>query len=244
VTPYFWFADIGASLRHEGAGGVREMDVEVGADDYFNKLEMAFPLALEARRGRWSILSDVLYMRVGTENSRVNSVEFNSGNRVEIGASTNLGTNSTLEIGGWTLLSGYRWRESEKGFFEPTFGLRYLSVQAKTDWMLTGAVSGPGPGQTFEQAGSVKESEEYWDILVGCRGQARIGKGRFSVPYAIDLGTGESDFTWQAMAGLAYAFNWGDISATYRHLEYHVSGASLVDDLRFSGPSLGVSFKF
>jgi hypothetical protein len=71
VTPYFWFADIGATIQHGSAGGSKETNVKVGTDDYIGNLEMAFPLDLEAREGRWFIVSDFLYMRLAGETVRL-----------------------------------------------------------------------------------------------------------------------------------------------------------------------------
>ncbi|MBL0057798.1 MAG: hypothetical protein IPP35_01430 [Elusimicrobia bacterium] len=244
VTPYFWFADIGATIQHGSAGGSKETNVKIGTDDYLDNLKMAFPLALEAREGRWFILSDFLYMRLADEKSKVESTEFNSGGLIEVSASLDAGTNTTLEMTGWTVLSGYQWIESNKGSFEPMFGFRYFGTRAETNWNLSAAINGPGPGDTFQKSGNAIDRETLWDILIGFRGKARLGQTPLSIPYYLDLGTGEADFTWQAMAGLTYAFHWGEISATYRQLEYQTSGSSLLQDLRFSGPSVGVSFQF
>jgi opacity protein-like surface antigen len=59
-----------------------------------------------------------------------------------------------------------------------------------------------------------------------------------------DIGTGDSDFTWQAMAGLGYQFNWGDVVLTYRYLDYDLGSASSVTDPKFSGVMLGASFSW
>ncbi len=36
----------------------------------------------------------------------------------------------------------------------------------------------------------------------------------WSVPYYLDVGTGDSDLTWQGLLGLAYSFGWGDLGVT------------------------------
>jgi opacity protein-like surface antigen len=55
---------------------------------------------------------------------------------------------------------------------------------------------------------------------------------------------GTSKFTWQALIGLAYAANQVDVGLLYRYLAFYGSGNQLVQTLRFSGPSLNVTFKF
>ncbi|MBK8869740.1 MAG: hypothetical protein IPN19_01510 [Elusimicrobia bacterium] len=244
ITPYLWLPDLSTTLRHEGASGSKSAEVEVSAGDILEKLEMALPLALEARLGRrWFVFSDLIYMALGDEKSRVKNVDFGSG-PIDVDASADVGTDTTLSITGWTVLGGYRYFESKKASFEPTFGFRYIGMEAETEWLLSGTVTGPGPGETFQKSGSIKETGELWDALIGCRGQFWLGQGRWGVPYYIDLGTGDSDFTWQAMLGISYGFKWGELSASYRHLEYHVGGSNLIQDIKFSGPTLGFAFRF
>jgi len=87
VTPYFWFADIEGTIEHGLAGGSKETEVKVGTDDYFDNLELAVPLALEARFGSWAILSDFLYMKMTDQKSKVKSAEFGSGGAINIAGS-------------------------------------------------------------------------------------------------------------------------------------------------------------
>lgn len=60
----------------------------------------------------------------------------------------------------------------------------------------------------------------------------------------LDAGTGSSALTWQGMAGIGYTFKWGNVLLAYRHLYYDQKGDKLVQDMRFSGPALGASFRF
>ena len=84
-----------------------------------------------------------------------------------------------------------------------------------------------------------------WDAIVGIRGRIGLGaKKALFIPYYLDLGVGESDFTWQGIAGLGYAFGWGDIVAAWRHLYYDMSSGSAIDTIRFSGPALGVTLRW
>ena len=46
------------------------------------------------------------------------------------------------------------------------------------------------------------------------------------------------------MTGIEYSFHWGDALLAYRHLYYDQTGDKLLQDLSFSGPALGVSFRF
>jgi len=77
-------------------------------------------------------------------------------------------------------------------------------------------------------------------------------RGRFSfgpdnawfVPYYLDIGNGESDFTLQAIAGIGYAFKWGEAVAAWRYLSYDLGSNKAIADVNFSGPVVGVTFRW
>ena len=43
---------------------------------------------------------------------------------------------------------------------------------------------------------------DVWDAVVGIRGQFELS-GRWFMPFHLDVGTGDSDVTWQTTAGSA-----------------------------------------
>jgi hypothetical protein len=46
------------------------------------------------------------------------------------------------------------------------------------------------------------------------------------------------------MLGVAYSHKWVGATLVYRHLSYDRKGDKLIQDMRFSGPALGVTFRF
>ena len=58
------------------------------------------------------------------------------------------------------------------------------------------------------------------------------------------MGVLESAYTRQAMLGLSYALNWGELLLMYRHLEYDQDSDGLLRNFSFSGLALGVKFNF
>ena len=64
------------------------------------------------------------------------------------------------------------------------------------------------------------------------------------LPYYADVGTGGSQSTWQALAGVGYQFKWGDVLLAYRYLDYNFDSDFLLDDINMSGPALGARFRF
>ena len=64
------------------------------------------------------------------------------------------------------------------------------------------------------------------------------------MPWGANIGAGDSDLTWQAMAGVGFkASSWADIALTYRYLKWELDGKA-VDDFEFLGASVGRHFSF
>ena len=157
----------------------------------------------------------------------------------------NVSTSSSLSGTAWTLGGGYAALTGRPVALDVFGGLRYFSLKASTDWQLAAAVTGPGGGQTFPRAGSISERMDLWDGIVGVRGRVGIGSSNWSIPYYLDLGTGSSSLTWQGILGVAYSYAaWGEVTLVYRHLYYDQKDDKLLQDMRFSGPALGATFRF
>ena len=244
VTPYFWFFDIEGDLRYSPrAGG--SPHVEISNSDLLENLDFGLMLSGEARKGRWSIFTDVMYFDLSSQESRVKAIDFNLGGPINpTSTSLDLGTSSSLEAWEWTLAGGYGVITGPTVALDVFGGFRFFSADASTDWQLSATVSGPGPGQVFQRTGSISQSEDLWDAIVGVRGQVRLWDSNWYVPYYFDIGTGDSDLTWQGMLGLSYRFGWGDIKFAYRYLYYDTDEGKLFDNLDFEGPALGLTFRF
>jgi hypothetical protein len=242
ITPYLWLPNIDGTLKYSvPAGGGGRPEVQVGPNDYLEALNVALMISGEARKGPWSVFTDVIYLDFSSEDSSVKSINF-GGNRVS--SSANVSTKSSLRGGLWTLGAGYAVLPGRPVELNAFGGLRYFGLEASTDWQLTLAVTGPGGGQTFPRAGSISERADLWDGIVGVKGRVRLGSSNWSIPYYLDVGTGSSSLTWQGMLGVAYSYKWLGVTLAYRHLYYDMKGDKLIQDMRFSGPALGVTFRF
>jgi hypothetical protein len=94
----------------------------------------------------------------------------------------------------------------------------------------------------LDTAGKSSRNLTEWDGIVGVKGQLRFGDSHWFVPYYADIGTGSSNWTWQALLGLGYGFGWGDVTLSIRSLSYDFNDNDM--DLRMTGPALGVSFRW
>jgi hypothetical protein len=106
-------------------------------------------------------------------------------------------------------------------------------------WSLSGSPSNLPP------SGKAEVSDSYWDAIVGLKGRLLLGaERRWFVPYYVDVGTGQTDLTWQVNAGIGYRFDWGALTATWRYLDYDFGSSSKLQDISFNGPVIGLSFRF
>ncbi len=242
ITPYLWLPNIDGTLKYSippGAGGSPE--VQVGPNDYLENLKFAIMISGEARKDRFLVFTDFIYLDFSDQDSSVKSINF-GGNRVS--SSANVSTDSSFKGGVWTLGAGYAVLPGRPVDLDVFGGLRYFGIKASSDWQLTATVTGPGGGQTFPRAGSVSERGDLWDGIVGVKGRVWLGRSNWAIPYYLDVGTGSSSLTWQGMLGIAYSWKWIEARLAYRHLYYDQKDDKLIQDMRFSGPALGVTFRF
>ena len=225
VTPYLWLPNVNGTLKYEPAAGGGAPAVDNGPNNYLENLSMALMLSGEARKGRWSVISDLIYLRFDNEKSNVRS-------------SADAGTKSSLKGLEWTIAGSYSALQSSRWTLEVLGGMRYFHIDAKSDWQLA------GPINSFPASGSVSRRTDLWDPIVGVRGRVRWGDGAWFSPYYLDVGTGSSELTWQSLIGIGRGFKWGDLVLAYRTIFYDQGDDRLLQDFRFSGATLGASFRF
>ena len=86
--------------------------------------------------------------------------------------------------------------------------------------------------------------DDVWDGIVGIRGVSELSD-KWWLNYRFDIGTGDSDLTWNAVAQFGYAYDWGSLVVGYRYLHYDFdSDFKLLKDLDVHGPLIGALFEF
>ena len=97
VRPYLWAPGISGTLKYDipsSGGGGANVDL---SSYILQNLNMALMLSAEARRGNWSVLTDVVYLDVESDDSRVKSVRFTTpGGKIEVSAGADAGTKVKL----------------------------------------------------------------------------------------------------------------------------------------------------
>jgi hypothetical protein len=221
---YLWGADISGQT-------VRGSDVEVEFSDLLDNLEMAFMGSFAARKNKWALLTDFIYLDLGVDKTADLSIPIGD---IQIPVTTSL----SLDMQGLVIqiAAGYSLYSEGRSRLEVIGGARYLDLD--TDMFLELESLGPGQSRT------ISDSLSTWDGIVGLHGNASLGE-RWYMPYYVDVGTGDSKLTWQAAAGIGYrAGRVWDLVLVYRHLEWDIDSTKLIDDINFSGPTLGVIFRW
>jgi hypothetical protein len=243
ITPYLWLPNINGTLKYSippGAEGSPE--VEAGPNNYLQNLQAIMLISGEARKDRWSVFGDLIYLGFAKENSSVKKINF-GGDLVS--SSVNLATSSSLRGMTWTLGAGYAVQTGQVMTLDVFGGLRYFDLSASTDWQLvTDVTVTGGGGLTFPRTGGISKSLTIWDGIVGVRGRVLLGSSDWSMPYYLDVGTGSSSLTYQWMLGVAYSFKWGEVTLAHRCLYYDQKDDKFLQNFSFSGPALGATIRF
>lgn len=246
IAPYVWAPSIDGALRYtlpQGTGGATQANVGIDSFNILEALNFAAMIGAEARNGRYSLLTDFIYLDLGNSGSKVQSVDFVQVGRNPVSSSLNAGTETSVRGSLFTLAGGYTLAEGGWGQMDAIGGARLFALTARTDVRLATDVTGPGAGLSFARSGQLNRSTTLVDGIVGLRGHVELGGG-FHLPYSADVGTGSSRVTWQAAAAIGYRASWADVSLGYRHVAYVQGGNALVQDFSFSGPLLAMKFTF
>jgi hypothetical protein len=120
-----------------------------------------------------------------------------------------------LTRGAW--LACTAWPTSDPAFTVDLLGgARMLTMQNTLGWSFTGAV---GSHPLAGRSGSTVVKDTLWDAIVGVKGTYTFGAERqWFIPYYFDIGTGQSDLTYQIAGGIGYRTNgviWSPPGATW-----------------------------
>ena len=222
---YIWGYDVGGTTK-------RGSDVEADFDDLLDATDFAFMGALEARKNKWLLFTDIINFDLSADSTSDLSIPI--GGPIYLPVTTTART----DLKGWVvnLAGGYNLYSQNKTRLDVIGGARYLDLSM--DLFLQLQSLGPGRSRT------IKESHSIWDGIIGLKGNTALGE-RWFLGYYADVGGGDSSLTWQASAAIGYqATRWLDLALGYTHLEWDFSSTRVIDDLNFSGPNLGVIFRW
>jgi hypothetical protein len=215
----------------------RSVDISVDTHQVISNLNLAFMGAFEATHGPWDLFTDIVYVDAGSSKSATRALSIGGlMTPANVTADAHLDIKSTV----WTLGGGYRVINVPEATLDVFAGTRAVFLEQHLSWQFSadvGAFVGPG------RRGSGESNPTNWDGIIGAKGRWLLGdRHKWFVPFYIDVGTGGSNFTWEGIAGLGYAFSWGDVIGAWRYLDYRFSSDS--GNLTLSGPAIGAAFRW
>lgn len=234
ATIYGWFPDIGGHT----ALPIGDNSIDVDVSTILDHLEITVQGSFEFHNARWGGFTDLVYMDVGESKSESRDITIGG---MTLPAAVTANAEFDLKSMFWTIAGMYRVRTDQGATFDLLAGARLADLKQSLDWEFVGDL---GPAPTPPRTGNRSASVEQWDAIVGAKGRVALGaEQRWVMPWYIDIGAGDSDLTWRAVLGLGHAFDWGQITVTWTALAYELSD-SPIEDLDFSGPAVGATFRW
>lgn len=213
---YLWGAGIDVTTQ-EGD------EIDISFNDILSNLDMALMTTLAARKDKWTLFSDILYLDVSSsETSTANIIGRPEKTKVDVG----------IEAWVVTAAGAYEVMETENTGLHLLAGARYLWLKMPLKFEI---------GEHITRKTS--PSGDVWDGVIGMKGETSLNE-KWYLTYYLDVGTGDTDLTWQAVAGVNYKFKKFDAIFGYRYLDWDFDKTEPFDDLNISGPFAGVKFWF
>ena len=198
--------------------------IHMSFSDILDNLDMTFMGVFGARKDKWSLLADVIYMKLSDSVSGVAQLP-------DIPATVTGKVDVEMEAWIVTAAGGYNLVDTGKYRMDLLGGARYLSIDL------------PLKAQIGQFQRKETPSGDIWSGILGVRGKADLAENWY-VNYYLDAGAGQqSSTTWQAIAGIGYQFKKFDAVLGYRYLTYDMDDGDL-EDLTVKGPYAGVRFYF
>jgi hypothetical protein len=233
---YGWLPDIEATTQ----GGA---DLELPIDDILDNLDFTFQTSLSASRGNWTLFGDLVYLDLGASDTIGTSRPIGSFGRVDIEVDALVDMKSIISTYG----AGYKFYDDAKTKLSAVGGLRYTYMDVTVDADVEGNAEIDLLGQTFKRQFKdqldVESDEHFWDGVIGLQGTTQLNDN-WNLLYYADVGTGDSDLTWQASVGVAYAFENFDVTLRYRYIDYEFDSDAPLDSMNVGGPQIGIRFQF
>lgn len=238
ITPYGWLPGVSAQTKFQlpNDGGTV---VSKSNNDILSNLSGAFMLEGDIRKGNWGIYGDIDWVKFTDEKGRFTSI---GGNR--IGANADLDTSWGIKGGMVNLAGLYTLAHGDQGNIDLLFGARYLWLKGNLNWNFN--LTGNQGNLNIDNSGHLNNQTHVTDGIVGIRGRwAPFANSHFFFPYYLDIGTGNSDTTYQIVGGVAYGFHWGDIALIYRDVTYKEDeNNAFLKRVELSGPAFSLTWRF
>jgi hypothetical protein len=212
-------------------------DVDVGFDDILDNLDLGFMGYIEHRRGKWSFIGDVAYLKVSDDESTAFD-----GRSLSVEVELDAEFAQTVFEG----FVGYRIFEREYEAadlgVDLLVGARYTELEI--DLSAEATLLGPIPSQSREND---KAKEEDWtDTVLALRLQYGGRKG-WGSSFWLDVGDGSDSSSEQFMALASYRGDSWQFFGGYRYLNLEYEAGSDTSkfgvDLDYTGPMFAAVYR-
>jgi hypothetical protein len=221
-----------AAIEGEAKVGIVTSDVDVSFNDILDNLDMGFMGFVEHRRGKWSFIGDVVYMKLSDDRTTARNPILT----IKLDAEVTQGVAEGIV--------GYRVLAQDYG--DAQFGIDLLGGARYNKLDLELGVEATLLGLTT--SASLNPSEDWVDGVIGARVQYGHNNG-WGVSAWADIGEGSDSSSYQLACFVSYRFkNNIRVFGVYRQYSFEYSGVSGANrfelDLDYSGPMLGASYRF
>jgi hypothetical protein len=235
LTPYLWLPRVVGTANVPITGTQKSFTLDT--NELLNHLNLAAMGTFDVHYQRFGFFTDVIYLDLGASHSGYHN--FGIGDP-SIPVTTSAYLN--LNLKGTIVTSALEYRIAEAPTEGPGVtmdflaGTRYVYVKPTLGWAFNGSIGDLPPAS---RSGTASASDNHWDPIVGFKGQFELGQG-WAIPAYFDIG---GTLTWQAAAGIAWHYRWGEVSALYRYLDYNLN-LKAATSLTIEGPMLGATFRW
>ena len=221
VAPYLWLTRVSGSVYY---GGSEIGSSTISAGNILSHLNFGGMVELEAHKGDFGVIADIIYANLGNTASK------------PVGPRVNAAADTTVTQLVYTVAATYTVAKSADVYTELLLGGRVVQLDSKTKF----SINGETPRDM-----AVSASTTSADPVVGLKGRVRISDSDWFIPFYADVGGGgSSQVTTMAFVGIGRAFEWGDAVFGVKNLYFQQKNQGITTNTDLFGVALGVGFRF
>lgn len=223
---YLW----GAELKADTSAGPK---IDIPFHTIIDHLDMALMGSIGARKDKLKLFADIMYLDLEDSEKGSTSISIGPRDRRQV----IIGDKIDIALKAWIVqpMAGYTVYETPEASIDLSVGARYLWIEVDSALRTTGPLA--------NREVKTSDSGHNWDGIVAIKGKMKLSN-KWSAAVYFDGGSGDSDYTWQGLAGLSYQFDNFKGVFGYRHLKWEFDGRSALEDLKINGPYMGARFNF
>jgi len=236
ATIYGWVPFIYTTTQLPPIAGGGSPTTEIQPSQYLKYVQSGALFDGAIQKGDWGLWTDFVYLNLKGNASHQRVIGLPGGDPLlAVDREIDLGLRAAI----WTLAPTYTVVHNDAGSLDVMAGLRYSSFRVSLAYEFT------APPLPLMQGGGFWPIRDSTDGLVGVKGAIRLsGDGKWFLPYEADVGVGNKNWQWEAFLAAGYRFHWGDVTLGVRNLTYESTGTGVIQTLRFTGPTIGATFRW